>query len=160
MDQAIAVRLRQFFAKNASLSLILILGVVLMLLPISGKKDGSSHEEITTAAPAAEPLQEQLASILSRVEGAGKVQVLLTEQTGERINYQTDSNSAGTDTVITTDSSRNQTGLITQIDPPRFLGAIVLCQGADNPNVRLDLTQAVSNATGLGFNKITILKMK
>ena len=58
------------------------------------------------------------------------------------------------------DSNRNQTGLVCQIDPPTYLGAVVLCQGAENSTVRLAITQAVSNATGLGYHKITILKMK
>ena len=94
--------------------------------------------------------------------------MLLTQATGERIQYQTNDDlssaehtqTSRTDTVILTDSSRNQIGLVAQIDPPTYLGAVVLCQGAENSAVKLAITQAVSNATGLGYHKITVLKMK
>lgn len=39
-------------------------------------------------------------------------------------------------------------------------GAVVVCAGADDPAVRLDVTHAVSAYTGLGSNKITVMKMK
>ena len=39
-------------------------------------------------------------------------------------------------------------------------GAVVVCTGADSPQVQLDVTNAVSAYTGLGSDKIRILKMK
>lgn len=117
---------------------------------------------------AVDSMEERLAEILSQVAGAGKVQVLLTEATGAQTFYQenrdsTEGNqnkSTRTDTVILSDSSRGQTGLVSQINPPTYLGAIVLCQGADQSAVRLAITEAVANATGLGYHKISVLKMK
>lgn len=116
----------------------------------------------------ADSMEERLAEILSHVAGAGKVQVLLTEATGAQTFYQENRDSAEgnqnkstrTDTVILSDSSRGQTGLVSQINPPTYLGAIVLCQGADQSAVRLAITEAVANATGLGYHKISVLKMK
>lgn len=140
-----------------------------MLLP-TGERT-SQRTEQTLPEEAKKPtqtLQEQLSVLLSQMEGAGNVQVLLTLATGEKTLYQTNEDNASTsqsetkrtDTVILTDSSRNEVGLIRQIDPPTYLGAVVLCQGAENSAVRLAITKAVSNATGLGYHKITILKMK
>ena len=40
------------------------------------------------------------------------------------------------------------------------MGAIVVCQGGDNATVRLAIIEAVSNVTGLGADKISVLKMK
>jgi len=40
------------------------------------------------------------------------------------------------------------------------VGAVVVCQGADLAQVRLAVTNAVSSYTGLGCDKITVLKMK
>jgi stage III sporulation protein AG len=40
------------------------------------------------------------------------------------------------------------------------MGAIVVCQGGDQPTVRLAILDAVSKVTGLGADKISILKMK
>ena len=39
-------------------------------------------------------------------------------------------------------------------------GAVVVCQGADQPYVRLDVTNAVAAYTGLGSDKISVIKMK
>lgn len=161
----------QFLAKYKHVLLILLVGIGLMLLPSGGK---SSAQELPTPTAAPEQiqqtqtLQEQLSSFLSRMEGAGRVEVLLTLATGEETLYQTDSDRTSADrsetdrqdTVIVSDSGRNETGLVCQVNPPTYLGAVVLCQGADSSAVRLAITQAVANATGLGTHKITILKMK
>jgi hypothetical protein len=39
-------------------------------------------------------------------------------------------------------------------------GAVVVCRGADDPGVRLDVTQAVCAYTGLTSDKVTILKLE
>lgn len=39
-------------------------------------------------------------------------------------------------------------------------GAVVVCQGADQPSVRLDVTNAVAAYTGLGSDQISVIKMK
>ncbi len=38
-------------------------------------------------------------------------------------------------------------------------GAVVVCEGADNASVKLDILRAIGSYTGLGSDKITILKM-
>ncbi len=38
-------------------------------------------------------------------------------------------------------------------------GAAVVCQGADSPSVRLEITRALGCYTGLGADKIVIIKM-
>ncbi|MGM9603587.1 MAG: hypothetical protein ACI3XG_00805 [Faecousia sp.] len=169
MDQTAAPFLRQFLTKYKYCFLILLVGILLMLLPVGGKTTQSTAQpQPVETKQETETLQEQLSALLSQMEGAGKVQVLLTLATGEKTQYQTNEDSttadrsetSRTDTVILTDSNRNQVGLVRQVDPPTYLGAVVLCQGAENSAVKLAITQAVSNATGLGYHKITVLKMK
>ena len=99
-----------------------------MLLP-AGERTSQQAEQTLPAETKQETqtLQEQLSALLSQMEGAGKVQVLLTLATGEKTLYQTneDSTTASqsetkrTDTVIINDSNRNEAGLVRQIDPPR-----------------------------------------
>jgi hypothetical protein len=38
-------------------------------------------------------------------------------------------------------------------------GVVVVCTGAANPSVRLDILHAVSSYTGFGSDKVTILKL-
>ncbi len=140
-----------------------------MLLPVGSRESATNVQESSNRqSEETEDLQQKLSNLLSQMAGAGRVKVLLTEATGEQIFYQEDRDtSAGgqsqttrTDTVIVTDGTHTQEGLIRQVNPPTYLGAVVLCQGADQPSVRLAITEAVANATGLGYHKITVLKMK
>ncbi len=146
--------------------LILLIGVVLVLLP-GGEKSETAVTESAVKTQSTS-MEEQLSQILSMIRGAGKVQVLLTVAAGEEYLYQTNSDistsangsEARTDTVTVTDSQRNDTGLLRQVNPPVYLGAVVVCQGADDPAVRLAITEAVAKLTGLGTDKISVLKMK
>ncbi len=140
-----------------------------MLLPAGSREQAEKVQEQSTAQPEeTTALQDRLSDLLSQMAGAGKVKILLTEATGEQILYQEDKDTSSsdqsqgtrTDTVILTDGTRGQDGLISQVNPPTYLGAVVLCQGADQSSVRLAITEAVANATGLGYHKITVLKMK
>ena len=63
-------------------------------------------------------------------------------------------------TVTVTDSQRNERGLINKTSAPIYRGAVVVCDGADNPQVNLDIVSAVSNITGLRSDQISVLKMK
>ena len=142
-------------------ALILLTGVFLMVIP------ESSPEAVPAVSAEREPLplQQELGKLLSGLDGAGKVSVLLTENYGAEVHYQTDAedDSSGdtrSDTVLITTPDRSQAGLIRRTDPPRYLGAVVLCQGADSAAVRLAVVDAVATATGLTSDKITVLKMK
>ena len=48
--------------------------------------------------------------------------------------------------------------LTTEPDGKRWTGAVVVCEGADSAAVRLELTRAVSALTGLGADRIKIVK--
>ena len=147
--------------------IVVIIGIILLLIPkyVSfGEKSGNITKEIPATTPSVE---QRLTEILSKIAGAGEVKVMLTERVGEQIIYQTDRNST-TDsdsqkedksTVIISDSERNQEAIISQINPPQYMGAIILCRGGDDPAVQLAIIDAVKKATGLGANQISVLKM-
>ena len=148
--------------------LILGLGLLLMLLPGKTEPTVKENKEEVQQMTSADEVCEQLSEILSNISGAGQTKVMLTVQQGEKTIYQTDAdvseketaNDSRIQTVTITDADRNQTGLIQQVNPPTYMGAIVLCQGADTPSVRLAIVDAVSKVTGLGANQISVHKMK
>lgn len=156
-----------FLKKYRYALLVLLVGLVLMCVP-EGKGKSSVQPVVAVAPEPTITVEAKLEDILSQIEGAGRVQVLLTRQTGERYTYQTDddisedqdSSSSRQTTVIITGTDRGQQGLIRQIDPPLYLGAVIVCQGADRASVRLAIVEAVTNATGLGADKVSVLKMK
>lgn len=152
--------------KYKYVALILLVGILLMSYPNKEEIPKSEHREHTEKTET--ELCEQLEDILMNIQGAGKVMVLLSEAQGESTVYQTDSTSSSTDkgsdaksqTVLITDGERNETGLIYQKNPPVYQGAIILAQGADDATVKLAIVEAVSKITGLGANRISVLKMK
>ena len=149
-------KLRNFLGKYKYVAIVIAIGVGLMLLP-----EGEEETEIVTDVPEASmDLQQELEQILAQISGVGKVSVLLTQAEGESILYQTDTDTSGTDTVIITDSDKNQQGLVIQTYAPRYLGAVIVCQGGDSSTVKLAVVEAVSRATGLGADQICVLKMK
>lgn len=149
--------------------LILAAGIILMLLP---GKETKSADEIPAEEPEQQQTQQitsdQLAQILMQIKGVGKAEVLLTCASGETTVYQSNlqnstsdsSTSSQSDTVILTDGSRGEHGMVTQVLAPEYLGAVVVCQGADDPTVKLAVADAVGKATGLGANCISVLRMK
>lgn len=154
-------KLLSFVSRYKYVALILVIGLILMTLPSSTEDTLPDKEEPVRQ----ENLEEKLEGILSQIHGVGKVRVLLTPQTGEEVLYQTDEDrsadgSIRMETVILSGADRGQTGLVRTVTPATFLGAIVVCQGAEDASVRLALTQAVSNVTGLGTDRISIVKMK
>lgn len=150
----------QWIKKYKFVILILILGIALMLIPGTAEK----KEEIQATSQLEaqqESLDEKLSEILSNIQGAGRVRVMLTAKAGEQTVYQTDQPSSDRrDTVIITDDNRAQSGLVQQVISPTYRGAIVLCQGADSASVCLAIKDAVSKVTGLDTSEISVLKMK
>lgn len=166
MDRSVPKqRINALFAKYKYPILVLLAGIALMLLP-SG--NDPAPEEVPAETAEADDLEARLEGILSQIEGAGQVRVLLTEEVGRETVYQTDSQSesdeAGQrqsdDTVLVEDGSKTESGLVRQVLEPTYRGAVILCQGADQPSVRLAIVQAVSSVTGLGADRISVLKMK
>ena len=157
-----------FLNKYKYVALILLLGIVLMAIPNQQKEEVTSVPDTAPENEKSVSLNDELARILSQIKGAGKVSVMLTIAAGEETIYQTDedvtmseeSTVSRYDTIIVTDAQRAQAGLVRQINPVIYQGAIVVCEGAANPTVRLAIVEAVSKATGLGADRISVLKMK
>lgn len=158
-------RIMGWVRKYRFILLILLIGIGLMLIPFGTQEyDGASAQ---TTAPTQPDMTAELSRILSQIDGAGEVSVMLSVRTGTSTVYQTDDSLTGADnstsrqdTVIITDADRAQTGLVQHIVYPEYRGAIIVCQGADDVQVRLDIMEAVARITGLGMDKISVLKMK
>lgn len=153
-------RINALWAKYKYPILVVLVGLGLMLLP------GKSEPEPQQSAETVESpnLEARLAAILSQIDGVGQVRVLLTEETGRENVYQTDTQTdtdrRSEDTVLVEDASRTENGLIRRTLEPTYRGAVILCQGADQPSVRLAIVEAVRCVTGLGADRVSVLNMK
>lgn len=153
----------EFFKKYRFVFGAVLIGILLMMIPESVEKQDYSEVQ-DSKQQTEETLESALEEILGKVDGAGKVDVLLTQRTGEQTIYQADENRSQNmiekETVLVSGSDRSEEGLVVQVNPPVYLGALVLCQGAENANVRLNIVKAVMSVTGLTSDQIAVVKMK
>ena len=144
--------------------LVLMLGVCLMVFPTNKK----THDNSDLSDPPALDAETQLKEILQKIQGAGNVDVMLTLKEGTHYIYQTDerlrTDSSQQDnestTVLISDGAGGETAVVSATKYPTYLGAVVVCEGADNATVRLSIVNAVSDLTGLSSDKISVIKMK
>ena len=154
--------LRALVGKKGLLLGALVLGILLLLLPRGGGKTG----EAAAAEPSftLEAEEARIAKALSRITGAGQVTVVLTLDTGPQRefarNTEDSRQSSGGDSRVQSRSevARDQDEALTvQSAYPRYRGALVIVQG-DGSTLKLEITQAVSALTGLGADRITVVR--
>lgn len=149
--------------------LVALLGTALMLWP--GQKEAAAAPQTAASAENAQDdlraMEASLAALLSKVDGAGPVEVMLSLEYGQEFFYQADeqrdTNDSGTSfesqTVFSQDGSK-KLPVATKTRSPVYKGAVIVCGGADRPSVKLAIVEAVSRLTGLGSDKISVIKMK
>lgn len=168
MDWAvIRKKVTEWISKYRYVLLVLLIGLAFMLIPSGFTKDKAETAQTQPPAETQKDITDELTEIIGMIEGAGRVKVMLTVAAGETTVFQQDEDissgengSIRRETVIVADSDRKQSGLVQQVNPPQYLGAIIVCEGADRAAVRLSIIEAVSKATGLGSDRISVLKMK
>ena len=166
---------------NKYVLLVILIGLVLILIP-SGKNVQSKEAAGTESTAPYENVftlegeEKKLEEILSKVNGAGKVQVMLTLKTSteqilakdeqhasdssENGDEKSSSEESSVSTVIVSSGSGKESSVTLKYIYPEYLGALVVAEGADSTKVKLELTEAVSSLTGLSTDKITVTKMK
>lgn len=162
----LAQRLKSSLARYRLAWLVILAGLLLLLLPAGG---GEETEEVAQPAASAFDLaatEARLSAALSKIHGAGEVTVVLTVANGpkqilaQNTQRDTQQGEEKTETVVLSRGSGSQETVTVQEVYPRFQGALLVCAGGDDPDVRLQLTQAMSALTGLGADKISISEGK
>ena len=158
------MKLSSIIQKYKFVLLILCVGLILILWPTENqsKSNIAVVEQINKTEHIS---QNELTSILSRISGAGRVEVLLAAEAYGKTDYQVNVDRSASSgeritTVTVTDAQRNEEGLVIKANAPTYRGAIIVCDGADDPTVQLSIISAVSNITGLRSDQISVLKMK
>ena len=83
------------------------------------------------------------------------MQVLLSYRCSAERELATDD--AGEPTIISAGGGAQEAVELRTVSP-QYLGAVVVCDGADSPQVQLAVTQAVAQFTGLSTDHITVLR--
>ena len=157
--------LEQLWKKYRLVLLIVLAGLLLMLLPGgSGQETEEVRQERETFS--LEETERRMEEILSRIEGTGKLQLMLTLKSGSQLYLAEDTDESADgeevqvqrETVTLHRGSGYEDVVITRQIYPMYQGALVVCQGADKATVRLAVTEAVAALTGLSSDKITVVK--
>lgn len=156
-------KLKGWFKKYKLALLVLAAGVLLLAWP-TGEKKAADRGAAPAAASGFDPAQveEKLERVLARIDGAGEVSVALTVAGGVEQRYAADETRSQDETqsrtvIISTGSGTEEAVPVGEVWPP-FQGAVVVCQGGGDPEVRLLVTKAVCALTGLGADRVTVCK--
>lgn len=115
---------------------IFIIGIIIILLSaVVPAKD----TEADMSATGNEREEERLSEILSEIDGAGSVSVMITYDYGEAAQ--------GLGRSMSYDLSERYT-------KPR--GVVIVADGAEKPTVRLALKEAAVAVTGVGANRVCV----
>ena len=158
------VRWSELWKKYKFVLLVVLVGIILMLLPVSSQT--KETEENKSQIPqesfdlaAMEPRREE---VLGKIDGVGKLRLMLTLQSGTRLTLaedtQRDQDRTQREIVTLNRGSGNQEIVITNRFYPVYQGAVVVCQGADSSAVRLAITETVQALTGLPSDRIRVAK--
>ena len=160
-------KLRDFLLKYKLILLVLAAGLILLLLPSEGGGDpdpaGQGAEVLSFDL---EELESRMEKALSQIEGVGELSLVLTLESGvEEISavdaeyiQDEDRITERITTVLKSGTGSVKEPAVIRRNYPVFRGALVVCEGGDDPDIKLSVTKAVSALTGLGADKITVCR--
>ncbi len=175
--KSVFTRFQKLFLANKYLLIIVAVGLVILMLPVGG---GEKDERVPDLKPQSfdvNGLERRIEEILQSGAGVGRVDVALTMKSGMEYVYAEETKlntheqkDEGNVKDINRDSDRRPSILsdgnggeepvVVKTIYPEFLGAAAVCDGADNPKVRMYITDVISSLTGITSDRITVIKMK
>ena len=137
-------KLKEFIKGEKQVKLILIAGgIIILLIALSGLGGGSKEAaSATTGYELSEyekKLEERLVDILSGIEGAGKIDVMVTLDTAEENEYG------------------KTKDMLLSVKAPCVRGVIVVCDGGNSVIVKEKITKAVSGVFGISTTRVSVI---
>jgi len=170
--------LLKYIDKYKFIILIVVVGILLLMIPSKTEVQPASNAAMDAADMefSVEAFEKKLEDAFSKIDGVGKVKVILTLNAGtesvfaveQKKSVSQSQNAQGSDDVNQNDESKitiisegggGQSPVTVKRVYPEFKGAVIICEGADNARVRLNLSEAVCCLTGITYENITITKM-
>lgn len=136
--------------------------VLIFLSTLGGDSEKPTAAQEDTAAYE-QQLEQRLETLLSQIDGVGEAQVLLTlDSTTEHV-YARDTrqseDSSGSDTeatIVLATSGSEKTAIEQSSLLPKVRGVAVVCDGAQRPEIKERVVNAVAAALGIGTSKIYV----
>lgn len=108
-------------------------------------------------------LECKLESMLSELEGVGKVKVMVTlsgtgsEEVAKNVEIVKEN---GVETKTETVVLISGKPYVLKTNNPEIFGIVVIAEGGDDVKVKMNITEVITTALGVYSDKIRILKMK
>ena len=181
MEQQWVSKAKEWFRGGRGRTVLLIAGAVgIALLALSEllpeRADDTARS--VTAEAFVQQAEERLRTIVSRIEGAGNCEVLVTLENGVEYVYATEQRSSSdrredTDdsasrltqsdgsesSVIVVDTDSGRDGLLVTEIQPTIRGVVVVCEGGDREEVRQRIIEAVTVAMDLSAKRVCVTKL-
>jgi stage III sporulation protein AG len=152
--------------KKWIIGICLVLGIIFLILaeyPF-GDKTNSAKEAVFDETAYTADLENRLCGILEKMEGVSQVSVMITLEGGISYHYasQTAKSFSGENEswesflTMQEDSGGKTQPILTQTRLPKVKGASVVCQGAENENLRRRIIGLVASTLDLNENQIYV----
>lgn len=116
-------------------------------------------------------LEKELENLLSSLDGAGRVKVMITLENGTESKYATQSkqkNESGNslrdesseEYVVVKKGASNEECVVISVSEPRVRGVAVAAEGAGNVSVKKAITEAVCAVLDISSADVSVEKMK
>lgn len=131
----------------------LLVGILLLVVGnLDTKASDKAVMEGFSAEEYCEMLEKRLCTLLSAVEGAGEVKVMVSLEGGYRSVYERDGNGV----CVTVGSGSSESAVLVTEGAPAIGGVGVVCRGAKNERVKNEIVALVSATLGVGTHKIYV----
>ena len=148
------------------LGICLVLGIIFLAIgeySFNEKRDNGAKEDVFDEESYAALLEERLCAILEEMEGVENVSVMVTLEGGIRYRYANESTKSQsgerTDTevfLILQEKSGDTAPILTETLYPSVRGVSVVCQGANDPEVKKKVIDLVASTLNLNQNQIFV----
>ena len=164
--------------KDKKMKLLVIAGIIGILLLFVGDLFGTGNSNKTKSMPDFDNdayneqfikrMQQDLYNVISRIEGVGEVEIVVTLETGVQYEYATNSKtstdgssqkSSSEYTIITVDGQNGKEPLVLRRIEPTVKGVVVVCEGADNIYVKQAIIDIVTTLCGISANRVSVAKL-
>ena len=155
---------------RSNILLALLLGILLLAAgrSFSDSKEEELPQTVAAMETADRATERRMAEILSKIQGAGQVDVMLTyRQTEEKTIAHNETREENGETlrteqtaILLEDGDGATQPLVLTETGPVVEGVVIAAQGADSPAVAAALNQAAQALLDVPAHKVAVLKMK
>ena len=161
--------------KSLGLIVVALCAVVLMVISefsaFTEEKTITATDTVRYSAEYIEQTEKDLQRILERVDGAGKVQVMLTLEScyeniyatayenDKKISETASDESIKEEYVTIKKGSSNEECVIVKVYEPEIKGVAVVCEGGNSTQVKKAITETVCALFDISTAKVSVTKM-